>query len=172
MNYIEYQADGAIECKSCGWKGTTKQARLELDTQETADLNCPKCAEKIATVVVALSRGELEKMAARGDESAGEILRKHKSIEDSQLKTAASLPELEGASRLDFIWDFEWSAGHEATTVIRLGGRALWKEKAWFGGESRFREVEALLKKRYGARFGSLKVNFDNDDCAYYYYGD
>ncbi len=149
-----------------------RQAHLELETQEMADLDCPKCAERIATVVVAQYESDLEAMLASGDASAIETLKTHKEIERSLLKTTSDLPDLEDHGKLDFIWDFEWSRDREATTVIRVNCRVIWRERAWFGGQKRFKEVEELLKMRYGDRYGSLKVNFMNNDCSVFYYGD
>lgn len=182
MRYIEYQSDIPVRCNFCGWEGTTKQAKFNPETQEEADLDCPKCGRTIAVVTVALydyDFEEIRKLADKGVVWAKELLEEHKkkleikkSIEESLLKDPAKLPDLDEYQKLDFIWDFEWSKNREPTTIIRVNDKVIWKERAYFGGERRFKEVEELLKKKYGKRFSSLKVNFDNDDCGYYYYGD
>lgn len=105
---------------------------------------------------------DVERAAAAGDPKAlGELdsaLERRAFLEraEDSHPAADELPELEG-DRLAFEWDFEdREPGGDCMTVIRLDGRELWREVAYYEGADRFDEVKALLKDRYGARFASL----------------
>ena len=74
-------------------------------------------------------------------------------MRSKDLQPTSPLPDLDG-DRLDFLWDYE-RAGGEEWSVLRLGSKELWREYHVYGPERLF-EVEAILRRRYRRKFGSL----------------
>ena len=173
MTWAQYGANGRVECASCRWAGDAKKAKLRMPDETVSEVECPECGETIALMNNVLSPAEIKQQAAEGDPWSKKILENNKNINKTLLKSAAELPDVEGDAELHFIWDAEGTEVAGVTTVIRLKGEGVvWKERAWFGGEKRFEKMRKLLAKKYGPRFQSLEVNFDNPVCGIYYYGD
>ncbi|MGC4097341.1 MAG: hypothetical protein QM706_09510 [Nitrospira sp.] len=73
--------------------------------------------------------------------------------DETSLKSAAQLPELQGDSII-IEWDMvgrEWK--HERLyTVLRHETQELWRERACWEGYERFQEIVNILKEKYGHR--------------------
>lgn len=69
------------------------------------------------------------------------------------------LPDLDGEN-LVFILDTHEHAEDDGETynILRCGGRAIWKELAFWENGGGFRELETILKQKYGSRFSVLKA--------------
>ncbi|MGI9021377.1 MAG: hypothetical protein ACR2G3_11785 [Solirubrobacterales bacterium] len=159
--YYAFDRDGDVTCRHC--EAQAKAGDWMEPYDELFDITCGKC-EVMLYIVSYPTFDEVREWAARGhpaaiadlpdlDEREAFFARAHA----SQPSKAEELPEQEG-ERLDFTWDFLPDAGEDGdhVTVILLGGRELWREVAFWEGFDRFEQVKALLKERYGSRFGSL----------------
>jgi hypothetical protein len=172
MSWEQVRADAPVACGACGWGGTARRAQLELPDETVAELYCPQCHDRIALIENVIEPLDIRRRAAQGDPWAGAFLKNDAERAQSQLRSPDALPALDGDGPLDFVWDHE--GGDESPTlVIRLkDGAAIWKERASFGQRRRFEELKSFLQQRYGARFRSLEINFDNHHCSVWYYGD
>jgi hypothetical protein len=72
-------------------------------------------------------------------------------VNNERLHDREQLPDVEG-DRLAFLWDLEADEDESnATTVIRLGDRVIWREPALFENTDRFFEVKELLRESTAA---------------------
>ena len=152
-----YQWDTAILKCDCGWTGSKEEASTEY-FDELTEVNCPKCEGRIG-LVSHPTFDEVERAAARGDHRAQRDLREVREAQAegderrrSQLCDPDELADLPG-DRLDFVWGID----HERY-VIRCGDTVVWSEIAGWEDYERFDEVKAILKEKYGKRFGSLTL--------------
>lgn len=173
MTWEQYEADVPVECAVCGWKGTTKQAELKMPDETVAELDCPKCQNyNIALIENVIYPQEMRERAAAGDPWCQTYETNQAEIAASLLKSSDKLPDLPGTEKLDFIWDHEGGDANPTVVIHLKDGTVVWKERAYFGGKDRFKEVTELFKRKYGERFGTLEVNFHNYGAGIYYYGD
>ncbi len=151
----------------CGWSGPSK----ELDTEffdELAQYSCPKCDRHL--VVVGYPTGDdVREAAERGNEEAKRMLPQviaceaREALEEERrerwqreaVRKASDLPELEGDA-MAFTWDLGEVDGL-SYVLISLGSTVVCREPASTGA-SRFPEVKAIFKERYGARFRRLDI--------------
>ena len=170
-SYYEISLDDPIECP-CGWRG---RIRDEFEVYDAVfDVRCADCG-RMLLIVSHPTIEETKRAAAAGNRAARRELapalrveRFRERFEALKLTTGDQLPELDG-KRLEFAWDFEEDGEDERWTVVRLGGREIWREPAVWEGYERFDEVKALLKERYGSRFASLTPTQASE---LYLYGD
>lgn len=174
MTWEEYERNVPLVCPRCDWKGGSKEAQLKLPDETVGELFCPQCGEyEFALLDSAPSRTEIEQRAANGDAWYQKLLENEKLRQETLLRNASGLPDLEDLDELHFVWDAEGSEETEVWTVIRLKeGKPVWKERASFGGKTRFEEVRKMLEEKYKERFKSFEINFANYLCGIYYYGD
>lgn len=160
--YSAYEFDretAMLDC-ACGWRGPASEASIEL-FDALYEVECPRCYARL--VVVGLpTHDEVRRAAAAGNEEAQRDLRGVEKVEARwaaaetlALNDVGQLPDLE-EPEIVIAWDQEEADG-EQYTVLRHGERVLWRELAYWEGIDRFREVAALLQKKYGSRLRGLK---------------
>ncbi len=160
-----------FEC-SCGWRGTFDECATELFS-ELMDASCPRC-DTMLVVRSFATHDETRQAAADGDPGAiaelnglDRVKARWARAKQSQLTSSSPLPELTGEG-IEFLWDFE-EADDENWTIIRAGESVVWRELAFWEGQSRFIEVREILRERYGSAFGSLTPTTVSE---LYLYGD
>jgi hypothetical protein len=161
LSYYEFDSGIPLECSECGWFGTAAEASTEY-FDALFDVSCPKC-DKMLLIVSYATIEETKAAAAARNARALEESEYVARVEDFRarfereaLREIGQLPEVDG-DQLRFVWDFSSDEERdERRTIISLDGRVIWDEPALWEGDSRFREVKALLKERYGPRFASL----------------
>lgn len=153
--------DADVFACRCGWAGTTQQCVRDWFT-EVVDGSCPKCETMLWIRNATISLSEVRAAAAAGDPRAVSELAKAEAREAERvrrrardLKADSPLPDLSG-DPLGFAWDFEEVDG-EGWSVLRAGDAELWREHHAYGTK-RLVQVEAILRARYGARFGALTM--------------
>ncbi len=148
-------------CEHCGWAGKGEEAFPD----EVGMMECPNCDHGVGYVQFASLR-DTKRAAAQGNEDAirdlpekrawvEQMEKRMNRFEREKLQNPDQLPELEG-QWLEFVWDFVKDVGDEDYQIIRVRDVEVWRELAFFDNISRFNEIKALLKQKYGMRFRSL----------------
>src|SRR5262249_17517351 len=90
-----------------------------------------------------------------GDKLQAKLIRKlQKEFAKRSLKSPRQLPTIKGADII-LVWDIEdYNKGGD--TLIEYGDQIIWREPAIFEGYERFREVAAILKRKYRDRLQDL----------------
>jgi hypothetical protein len=169
LNYYDNWKHDELLCKNCGWKGFFEDGSVEY-YKEMMEASCPACDCGLAIVQYPTIIESEENWDKLSDGEKQEVCIKKGFIESweaSKLKTAESLPDLEG-SALTLIWDFEESVDH-ANTVIKLDDKVLWCENACYEGAGRFKEIVEILKEKYGSRLVDVVPTGNSKE---YLYGD
>lgn len=168
-----------IVCPTCQWSGS--EADLDMDYSllgEYSDQTCPKCSTVLRTVRNYLTAEEAKQQADAGNVWLQNAISYQDQILQSQLKSIDQLPDLDGKSELEFVWECENrpQEGRSETVwiLIRLtSGETVWQERSHYGNRYRFREFEKLLPLKYGDRFKSIEVDRDTHSyTSLYWYGD
>jgi len=167
-NYWDYDRNVDI---SCGWAGPAREG--EGFFEQLLDVRCPECDRALFKVLFPTSE-ETRAAAAAGNPRAQAELT-HLDARESfleraarlELKKAAHLPDLDG-DRLVIDWDFD-DRDAEKWTVLRHGGKEVWRELAYYEGYERFAAVFKLLRERYGSRLAEVRPT---PASATYLYGD
>lgn len=72
-----------------------------------------------------------------------------------------ALPEFAGESSLEFVWQYE----ERDILIRRKNGDVVWKDATYpYSGKYLFRELEKILKHRYGERLKSFETDIHDDD--------
>ena len=169
MRKFEYYDDWketTFTCETCGWTGKLDGKKQDDPDMEILDwtgawYSCPRCRKGIAWVVFP-TYGQLQERAKTGDPEAVKewrklqpVIRREEAYERDKLKSPSQLPEIDGEA-LGFEWDIVDEKDGEGYNVLRVQGREIWRELAWYENLARFYEVKAIIKVRYGPRFRSL----------------
>jgi hypothetical protein len=77
-----------------------------------------------------------------------------------RLVSPEMLPELPGAEPVDFVLEDD---GY-VHLILKAGGRELWREAFGNSGSGRPREIEDVVRRRYGARVRSFESRVDYGD--------
>ncbi len=101
-------------------------------------------------------------------------LRRVKRFEAAKLRDISQLPDLTTGS-VDF--DLSLRSSEEKTEhvrreqwfVITQGDRVIWRELAWFESPTRYRELLAVLRAKFGA---SASLRIVGDETRVYLLGD
>ena len=156
--YYDYDAQAELDCPACGWHGTTGPDEY---FDELFDVRCPSC-ERMLLIVSFPTAAETRAAAAAGNEEAiaalPAVAKRERFLADaaaSELQSVDQLPEL-GGDELVITWDFVQDDAGAHWTVLRHGDTVLWRERAYWEGFERFRDVAVLLQERYGARLRGL----------------
>jgi len=163
LKYYDYDQDATVEC-SCGWSGRCGDA--EDYFREVLDVTCPRC-DTMLIVVAYPTHEETRAAAAAGNEQAIKGLAQVESrerflaaAEASELKEPGQLPDLDGKD-LVIDWDFvevDATDGEvDRWTVLRHGGKEIFREVAYWEGIYRFEEVLGILRNKYGERLAELR---------------
>ncbi|ULN52262.1 hypothetical protein MIU77_15625 [Mycolicibacillus parakoreensis] len=161
MRYWEFddQRDTEITCPRCGWTGP-QMPYLDMHA-DLFDLCCPKCCCMIL-IVLFPTIAETREAAAAGNPRAikelpraEEQMTHRRQMYESLLRDGEQLPDLDG-EQLALDWD-EVSVDGERWTVVRHGDRELFRERTFWEGIGRFKEVAAILRARYGRRLVELR---------------
>jgi DNA-directed RNA polymerase subunit RPC12/RpoP len=156
-----YDFDPATEtigCPKCGWEDAATEASIEL-YEGLCELECPKCSERLIVVVFPTpetTRAAAAAGNARAQEELAGLERREARRAKAQavaLTRPSQLPDAVGP--VDVIWDFE-EHGDECLTILRAGDQVLWGELAYWEGIERFKEVAAILRRRYGRELRSI----------------
>lgn len=161
FNWYSNWKNEQFSCGQCGWRGKGEEAFPD----EVGMMECPDCDHGVGYAQFASLR-DTERAAALGTEDAirdlpekrawvEQIEKRMNRFEREKLRNPDHLPELEG-QWLEFIWDFAEDVDDENYQIIRVGDVEVWRELAFFDNISRFNEIKALLKQKYGTRFRSL----------------
>ncbi len=149
-SFSDYKNEPLV-CPECGWKGTWVEGSHDY-FDSLVDCSCPAdgCSGPMLAIVAHPTIAEWEEHKAclsPAEQAFGDAqVVFQEAFKAAALKDAAQLPDLEGEA-LDLVWDKEG-----AETVLRHEGREMWREPSVWEGYSRFMEVLALLKERYGLR--------------------
>jgi len=153
----------------CGWQGTFVQGNVEY-YKELMDSECPNCSAIIALVLYPTAP-EVE--GNEPDDSSfrkrvKEAEQRRAAAKSSCLRSVGQLPEIQDpAFVLD--WGFEEDGRGAKWTVIRKAGQEIFRELAFWEGWTRYLEVAAILKRKYGKRLLDLRPS---DQSRVYLLGD
>lgn len=155
FNYYDSWRNELLECH-CGWRGTFEQGNVEHHN-ELMDSECPNCSAIIALVAYPTG-AEVERNEAHDSpfrRSVRKAEQRQVASKSSCLRSVEQLPEIED---LEFVleWSFEEGLG-EKWTVIRKAEQEVFRELAFWEGWSRYLEVAAILKCKYGERLLDLR---------------
>lgn len=162
----------------CGWRGTAAGCDTEL-FREVVEGACPICDTMLWVRSLPTTK-EVKRAAKSGNPEALEELAVVREVERRRAKakrlalTADSpLPPVADGPA-DFIWDFENELNGkgdkvESWTVIRVRDQVIWRELAYWEGQTRFMEVRDILASRYGSTFARL---VPTPGSRLYLYGD
>jgi hypothetical protein len=169
--YWEYDREAAITCPRCGWSGPAGCG--EDFHQELLDVTRPSCSQMLLIVPFPTTE-ETRAAAAAGNPLAqaeipnvDNIEKRWETAAETALTGPHQLPEIRGDD-ITIVWDFEEREG-EKFTVLRHGGREIWRELAYWEGIERFEEVTGLLEQRYGRRLVAFEPTSRSE---LYLYGD
>ena len=171
LNYWDYDRDATLTCPSCG--GTGRGADNEDYFEELLDVRCPECDRKL--LIVAFPTIEETRAAAAAGNACAQAELPNVDARDSfleraqqlELKEAAQIQDLDG-DKLVIEWDFE-ERDDENWTVLRHGGREIWRELAYYEGYQRFAAVFEILHERYGSHLAEVRPT---PSSQMYLYGD
>jgi hypothetical protein len=97
-------------------------------------------------------------------------------IESTRLKSAEALPGLQGMDQLEFIWHVSKVDSNYWSTVTLKDGTPVFKEMAYScdgkyfsHSPNHYQEVCAWIKGKYGKRFKSIDITFQDFDCGCYF---
>ena len=162
FKYYDDWRNAVLTCPVCGWQGRWEEAEVNHHSQ-LMDAECPRCVSHppMLAIVSYATGDEIKRAAKAGNpEAMRELVRvvqrenRLEIFERDKLKTVEQLPDLPDAD-YEFIWDITEDE-HDKFQEIRIGGRLIWRELAFWENGTRFGEIEDLLKQKYGARFRSL----------------
>jgi hypothetical protein len=97
-------------------------------------------------------------------------------IESTRLKSVEALPEFNGMDQLEFIWHVSRVDSDYWSIVTLKDGTPVFKEMAYScdgkyfsHSKNHYQEVCTWIKKRYGKRFKSIDITFQDFDCGCYF---
>lgn len=167
--YWEYDATDPLDCRACGWSGTT----IPESHDAFLDVRCPECDAPILKISWP-STAETRAAAEAGNAGAARELVRVEQIEArwaeaarTQLERPDQLPVID-AGRITITWDFEEARG-EHWTVLRHEGLELFRELAYWEGIERFVAVVGVLEQAYGGRLRAVEPT---PDSTMYLWGD
>jgi uncharacterized protein (DUF169 family) len=156
--YYTYKKEEFI-CKECKWKGLGENTDQGELFNELFEIYCPSCHE----VVGIIPYPTIEEVLEFGDEEEKEEARLaidfHKKIEAAELKSIKQLPEINGDQLIFEIT--EKNQEEDDYVVISLNGKVIWEEIIAYEYYSRFLELGALFKKKYGSKMIDFIPNVD-----------
>ncbi len=174
FNWFDNWKTESIDCPKCGWHGVIDTKQTE-DFDELLDFRCPDCNEMLAIINFPTPdevREHADEISPEDQVFYDKQLAHAADFEEHHLESPDQLPAIEG-DPLILVWDMDFDSRGEfagpSYTVIKHEGKVIWRERAYFECVSRFNEVVAVLREKYGDR---LKALIPAGASTTYLYGD